>query len=663
MVSWKCNDENFVETDAAHYILEKCKKFNFLTIVGNSGVGKTATLQHVGLVLKDEGYDVIPVTTCKDIIRYYTSNPNRPTVFMCDDFCGTCSLNQNRFQQWRDRIGKINLILINGTKTKIIVTSRSQIYKDKRFKTVDLFNLCVCDFSSNELRLTDTEKYAIAKEYTGEIAGAVLKYSGAYDFFPLLCKLYSTNKSVAQLDNYFQNPFQVYKSELDKMLVDGGNEKYCALALCVVFNNYVVEHDLTTELDPQFRGVIDNVCGACRLTSGISTYTLRDEMEILKGSFLKKENGVYSTIHDKLFDFLSHYFLNTMVGCLLQNSSSSFISERLLLHKPKDSTDTLCSVVPTGFKLKFIRRIFDDWCKGRIEDVFLNTNFDVPFFRAMFLIYLNSLDLKKQKVLASTHSDYGNSPLIQCCFIGDIDLLDRLLYLNVDVNQCRKDGASALFIACQEGNLEIAKELLERNTDVNQPLSDGATPLFIACQNGHLKIVQLLLRSRADVDRRTRSGSSPIIVSSVMGHTDIVRCLLDMNARVDFNINNGNSEENAMSLARQNQHYEILGMLKGNDRGVVARIINVALTHTVDWSEVFVIMFGFIFLTLLFIVSHLFLFFLVFPLFVFYSLYLVFVDISYYVFRYGILFFIILVHFVLVYFPLAVFRKLRDYDR
>ncbi|XP_071176252.1 uncharacterized protein [Mytilus edulis] len=584
LVSWKCNDENFVETDAANYIIEKCKEFNFLTIVGNSGVGKTATLQHVGLVLKDEGYEVIPVTTCKDIIRYNNSYPNRPTVFMCDDFCGTCSLNQNRFQQWKDRIGKLNLIL-NAANTKIIVTSRSQIYRDEIFKTVDLFNLCVCDFSSNELRLTDPEKYAIAKEYTGEIAGAVFKYSGAYDFFPLLCKLYSTNPSVAQLDNYFHNPFQAYKAELDNMLVEGGKEKYCALALCVVFNNYVVEHDLTTELNPQFRKVIDNVCNACRLSSGISQYTLRDEMETLKGSFLKKENGVYSTIHDKLFDFISNYFLNAMVECLLQNASSSFISERLLLHKPIDSTDTLCSVVPMGFKLKLIRRIFDDWCKGRIEDVFLNTNFDVPFFRAMFIVCLNSLDLEVQKVLASTHSEHGNSPLIQCCFIGDIDLLDRLFYLNVDVNKCRKDGASALFVACQEGNLEIATKLLERHAVVNQQLSDGATPLFIACQNGHLPIVKLLLQSRADVDRRTRTGSSPIIVSSVMGHKDIVEGLLYMNARVDFKIKNDNTEETAMSLAKQNRHYEIVRMLKDNDRGVVARMINIALRHKVDWSE------------------------------------------------------------------------------
>lgn len=563
IASWKCNDENFVETVSASYILEKCKKFNFLTIVGNSGVGKTATLHHVGLVLKDQGYDVIPVTTCEDIIQYY--NPNRSTVFVCDDFCGTCSLNQNRIQQWKDRIGKLKIIL-NTTKTKIIVTSRSQIYKDVRFKTVDLFNLCVCDFSSNELRLTDTEKYAIAKEYTGKIAEEVLKYSGTYDFFPLLCKLYSTDKSIAQLDNYFQNPFQAYEAELDKMLVEEGEKKYCALALCVVFNKYVVEHDLTTELDPQFRKVIDNVCGACRLTSGISPLMLRDEMETLIGSYLKKKNGVYSTIHDKLFDFLSHYFLNTMTECLLKNASSRFISQMIFLHEPKENTDTLCCVVPKGFKRQLIRRIFDDWFKGRLEEVFMNVNFNVPIFRSFFLIYFNhSLDLEEKQILSNKSDKYGNTPLLHCCFIGDIDLLERLLYFDVDVNKCRMDGVTPLFVACQEGNLEIATKLIERNADVNKPMLDGTTPLFVACQNGYLPIVKLLLRKKAAVNRCTTDGSSPIIISSEMGYEKIVICLLDAKARVDFKIKVGNTEESASSLAHLNGHYRLAKILNSHD--------------------------------------------------------------------------------------------------
>ncbi|CAG2184945.1 unnamed protein product [Mytilus edulis] len=188
------------------------------------------------------------------------------------------------------------------------------------------------------------------------------------------------------------------------------------------------------------------------------------------------------------------------------------------------------------------------------------------------LAHLNSVNIDDTFFEKSLHRNIGH-------------LLDRLFYLNVDVNKCRKDGASPLFVACQEGNLEIATELLERHAVVNQQLSDGATPLFIACQNGHLPIVELLLQAGADVDRRTRAGSSPIIVSSLMGHKHIVECLLYMNARVDFKIKNDNIEENAMSLARQNRHYEIVRMLKGNDRGVVARMINIALTHKVDWSE------------------------------------------------------------------------------
>lgn len=86
---WKLSNQNFIKTVADEYFIEKFHERSCL-IIGNNGVGKTANLQHMSQVLHDNGYHVIPVTTCEETILYY--NPYFSTVFEIDDFCGTCSL-------------------------------------------------------------------------------------------------------------------------------------------------------------------------------------------------------------------------------------------------------------------------------------------------------------------------------------------------------------------------------------------------------------------------------------------------------------------------------------------------------------------------------------------------------------------------------------------
>jgi predicted GTPase len=51
-------------------------------------VGKTATVRHVALRMKQEkGYDIVPIASPKDIIDFFTRG--KPTVFIVDDLCGT----------------------------------------------------------------------------------------------------------------------------------------------------------------------------------------------------------------------------------------------------------------------------------------------------------------------------------------------------------------------------------------------------------------------------------------------------------------------------------------------------------------------------------------------------------------------------------------------
>ncbi|VDI58315.1 Hypothetical predicted protein [Mytilus galloprovincialis] len=230
---WQKNDEYFVETKAAKHVLKCIKKNSCVTITASSGVGKTATLQHVVLKMAEEGYDVLLVTNPHNIIEYY--NPNQKTLFVIDNFCGTYSINQSDLYNWEPVMKRIEGLFRNHL-IKIIVACRIQVYKDNKFEALSIFKTNVCNLLSEDLCLSQAEKESIAEIYLETEASEIIQYSNLYDCFPLLCKLYRDNTEL-NITEFFQNPFSVYEAEIEQLKKKEIFGKYCALALCVMFNN------------------------------------------------------------------------------------------------------------------------------------------------------------------------------------------------------------------------------------------------------------------------------------------------------------------------------------------------------------------------------------------------------------------------------------------
>ncbi|VDI33368.1 Hypothetical predicted protein [Mytilus galloprovincialis] len=328
---WQNNDEYFVETKAAKHVLKCIQENSCVTITASSGVGKTATLQHVVLKMAEEGYDVLLVTNPHNIIEYY--NPNQKTLFVIDNFCGTYSINQSDLYTWEPVMKRIEG-LIQKSLIKIIVACRIQVYKDNKFEALSIFKTNVCNLLSEDLCLSQAEKESIAEIHLQTEASEIIQYSNLYECFPLLCKLYRDNTEL-NITEFFQNPFSVYEAEIEQLKKKEIFGKYCALALCVMFNNELKKEVLTEEIDKETKRIIKNTCEACRLQRSTSRLMLLDELDTLEHTFLKKENGVYRTIHNKLFDFFSYYFGKMIIQCVIKNSHYMFISERFSFKREK----------------------------------------------------------------------------------------------------------------------------------------------------------------------------------------------------------------------------------------------------------------------------------------------------------------------------------------
>ncbi|XP_071178357.1 ankyrin repeat domain-containing protein 50-like [Mytilus edulis] len=549
----------FIETNGAKSVLKCIKENGCVVVTGSSGTGKSSLVRHVALQMQEGGYDILPVTSPEEIIKWY--NPSKKILFVVDDFCGTYTINPTKLESWKNLMEKIKT-LIEKKPVKLIMSCRLQVFKDEKIKSLSFCQSCECNLLSEDIRLSKKEKQSIAELYLKTQAFKIKEFYDMFDCFPLLCQLYSKNKNLI-MEDFFKNPFTVYKEEIDKLQTEGGYVKYCALALCVMFNNRFKEEWLTQDVNKDIKTIIKNTFEACKVVKGTSRLVLRDVLDSLTQTFIRKDGEVYRTIHDKLFDFLAFYFGSAMIYCLINNASSHFIRERFVF-EDKGKRNEFLIVVLERYQQMYINRMIDDWFRGKIEDVFCNINMEDKIFRQKFLVHLKDLEILKQKQLASLYNTQNkDTPLIQCCYIGDIDLVEWCLYhCNSNVNHCRKNGLSPLFFACQEGHTEVVQMLINNKADINKCIDTRASPLYISCEKGHTGVVQMLINNKADINKCIDTGASPLYISCENGHTEVVQMLI--NNKADINKCIDNDGVSPLYIACQKGHTEVVQMLINN---------------------------------------------------------------------------------------------------
>ncbi|XP_052067759.1 uncharacterized protein LOC127707249 [Mytilus californianus] len=572
---WKMDPSIFVDTRGAKHVLKSVQENSCVTIVASFGVGKTATLHFVAFKLADEGYDILPIINPNDIIKFY--NPNQKQLFVIDDFCGTHYLNPYGFNSWNSVIERITELIQNKL-TKVIVACRIQVYQDKQFTLLHIFTTCVCNLLSEDLCLTQTEKQSIAELYLETEASEIIQYCDLYDCFPLLCKLYKDNPEFNASD-FFRNPFAVYEVEIEKLEIEDIG-KYCALALCVMFNNILFEQLFTQDIDEKIRTIIENTCEACRLSRGTSRLILLNKIESLEHTFIKKKYGFYRTIHDKIFDILVFYFGRKMIQFLIKNADSWVISKRLLLDK-RDDEDQLITVVPLEYHYMYIERMIKDWSAGILSCVFHNINMKTPAFRQRFLNHLNTLDISFQQKIAQPYGFYDNSVMLQFCRFDFVPFIDWCITHGLDVNKCNSNNESPLCISAKKGHIGVVTDLLKKKADIHKCDFYGASPLFLACEMNHIDIVKILLENKANINKCTRktsysimhyfddesfderkdSGESPLFIACQKNHKEIVQILIDNEADINKCRDDGLSP---LSVACQKNHKEIVKLLLDN---------------------------------------------------------------------------------------------------
>lgn len=577
---WKIKDIKFIPTRASAYVASQLNKKSCVTLTGSPGVGKTFVARHIALTLQSEGYMIIPIETPIDIRNYYT--PGKRTLFLVDDICGRFIANQTTLENWQQMLPKIEQIRADKC-IKIIATCRLQVYRDTKFSSLEPFKISECNLNSKEMCLTQSEKTKMKEMYLGN--KNFDDSAQSREFSPLTCSLqWLSETEGTDVNNLFENPFDFYQKELDNLNNSGseGRQKICSLLLCVLFNNCLEEKWFQGRITVEQRPVLDDVYIACRLNSGTPKTELMDALDTLDGSLVCIRNAAYSAIHDKIFDFLAHYFGGRMMRCLIDHSDSYFINERFQWKTTRKlyTTDIAFALELTDETLQlYFNRLVKDWSEGKVTVVITNSNMNDESFRNHFIFYLMKLEKTEQMKLANTQDilekkEWGTSgsyAMVNACFLGYIDIVRWILGKVMDVSQCRDDGNTSLLMACYNGHKEIVSLLLQWKHSVNVRNEKGVTPLYIACEKGYTEIVEELLESNADVNIGIEDGKirlSPLSQATTINHFDIVRKLLEKTPDVNFS---GTDRYTALLVACQTNSTEIARLLILNNADVCAR--------------------------------------------------------------------------------------------
>ncbi|XP_063396717.1 uncharacterized protein LOC134681168 [Mytilus trossulus] len=555
---WKKDDQQFVSTEAEKHVMQKVLAQSSVTLVGNSGTGKSFLSKHIALMMTIHGYTVIPCSKPEDIGKWFKHG--RKTLFVFDDVCGRYTLNQQIYTDWKQSLDHIKSLLVDKC-CKIISTCRLEVYKDELFSNLSIFKMCNIDLSSDEFKLSAAEKVALAEVYFKENTDEVNELSEKYDFFPLLCSLYhkqNLQKNVS-VTSFFSNPFEIFKDQLVQMYgeSDAGKMQYCSLVLCVMFNNTLTEENLSQK-NKKMGAIIEDLLEECELNKGTSIKRLKTSLETLEGTYVVKEDNNYKIIHDKLFDFLAKYFGEKMFEIFIDHANTGLIRERFLWKITNNMGPEIEFVIgiPDKYIDRYIERLLTDWENGYVISVCLNRNMKSTTFTENLVTHLNQLDLSKQEQLVCTKDIHNKDiALGGSCYMGTIDLVKWLISRNSDINYCREDGWFPLLWASHEGHVDVVKELLQHTADVNKCENNGVSPLYIASQVGHVNVVKELLQHSADVNKCNKNDASPLCIASQNGHVDVVKELLQHSADVN---KCANDDTSPLYVASEKGHVDVV---------------------------------------------------------------------------------------------------------
>lgn len=570
------DDHHFIVTEGTKLVEEEFEKSHSIAIVGCFGIGKTAILRHVALQMRLKDYIVVPVTDPNEIQKYY--NPLKKHVFVVDNFCGVCDLDEKELEAWNECGVNLNESL------KLLVSIQLPVHKAIHVNMLTNLNFFLCNLQASDACLSQMDKASIARSYNINF-DQIKEYIEPYNCFPRLCTYFKQAKETS-VKAFFEEPFEVYETEINKLHTMRSKGKLCALTLLVMLNGRLPEDLLIGNLRWEIKYMLANTCDAFQLNKLNAHITIRKELENMIDTYIAMKEGVYLPLNEKIFNFLVLYFGNRITEHLIKYACVDLLIERFQFSAPsvnmKDyrvskfiaNKETTLSLVKHDCwervgsnaimlsddknRILYTRQMCTHWSNGNVTNSIKNPH----IFHQFVFAALNSLnDIEKIQLLRKTDVKNGSTSLIAFCELYVVSKANANVFLDwlIDnggmLNEVNNNGETALYVAASRGKINFVIDLLRKQPDINKCTNEQKSCLYAACQNGHSEVAELLVEAGADCNKCTNRGDAPLHAASRQGLTSVVKLLLKHNAETSQINDEGYTP---IVVAQQHENYEIV---------------------------------------------------------------------------------------------------------
>ncbi|XP_035876331.1 ankyrin repeat and death domain-containing protein 1B isoform X2 [Phyllostomus discolor] len=142
-------------------------------------------------------------------------------------------------------------------------------------------------------------------------------------------------------------------------------------------------------------------------------------------------------------------------------------------------------------------------------------------------LHLKDLDQPDEK---------GRTPFLLAAERGHVEMIEKLIFLELHTSEKDKEGNTALHLAAKHGHSSVVRLLLPDREEMNETNELNVSALQIATQSGHASLVSLLLSENVDLHRNGEPKESPLHLAVINNHVTVVNSLLS--AQHDTNILN-----------------------------------------------------------------------------------------------------------------------------
>jgi ankyrin repeat protein/uncharacterized caspase-like protein len=168
----------------------------------------------------------------------------------------------------------------------------------------------------------------------------------------------------------------------------------------------------------------------------------------------------------------------------------------------------------------------------------------------------------------------GKTPLHYAAIRNKVEISKYLIAKGAEVNARDDDGKCSLHYTVIYRNFELFKLLIFNDADVNAKDNFNRTSLHYAAAKGYLEIVKYLIFNGSEIDSKAgfnikgnwmlfTLGCTPLHLAVINGHLEVVKYLISQGADIDLK---NNEDENALDLAKKNEHQEIVTFLESSEK-------------------------------------------------------------------------------------------------